>query len=256
MAGRLAGKLAVITGTGGGQGRAAALLFAQEGAVVVGGDVKADGAQETVDLVRANGGTMTSMHPLDFADPDAVRVWMDAAMDEHGRLDILYNNAAAPRFAPLMEMSIEDWHSNLRNELDLVFHVTRAAWPHLIANGGGSVISTGSIQGMSAMRPATGGFAHAAGKAGVIGMTRELAAEGGPHGIRVNAISPGLIFTEIVVEWADSMPGFGEAFVEAQLLDRKGQAEDIAHAALFLASDESAFVTGHNLVVDGGYTAV
>ena len=253
---RLAGKVAVITGTGGGQGRAAALLFAEAGAVVVGGDVKAEGAEETVELVRANGGTMTSMHPLDFADRDAVHAWLEAAVEEHGRLDILYNNAAAPKFATLTEMSADDWHFTVRNELDLVFHVTQAAWPHLIESGGGSVVTTASIQGVTCVQPTVGAFAHAACKAGVIGMTRELANEGAAHGIRVNAVSPGLIMSPGTAAWVNSMPGYLDAFIERQLVKRPGQPEDIARAALFLVSDDASFITGQNLVVDGGYTAV
>jgi meso-butanediol dehydrogenase / (S,S)-butanediol dehydrogenase / diacetyl reductase len=254
MAGRLAGKVAVITGTGGGQGRAAALLFAAEGATVVGCDLKVDGAEETVQLVRAAGGTMTSTHPLDLGDPAAVKVWIDATAGEHGGIDILYNNASSQKFASVADMSDDDWRFTVRNELDLVFYACRAAWPHLADRGSAAIINTASIQGINSMaRCAPGGFAHAATKHGVIGMTRELAGEGGPLGIRVNSVSPGFILTP-VTQWLTDVPGAIEGFIDHQFIKRTGQAEDIAKAALFLASDDASFITGENLVIDGGFT--
>ena len=256
MAKRLNGRVAAITGTGGGQGRAAALLFAAEGAVIVGCDLKAGDSDETVEMVRAAGGTMTSMHPLDLTDQGAVQRWIDQAVEQHGRLDILYNNAAGPRFAPLMDMPTDDWHYTLRNELDIIFYAVKAVWPHLIEGGGGSIVNTASIQGVLCVQPTVGAFAHAAAKGGLIAMTRELANEGSPHGIRVNAVSPGLIMSPGTAEWVNSMPGYLDAFVERQLVKRPGQPEDIARAALFLASDDAAFISGQNLIVDGGYSAV
>ena len=142
MPGRLHGKVALITGTGGGQGRAAALLFAAEGAIVVGGDLKSDSSQETVELVRAAGGAITSVHPGDFAERAEVEAWISSAVAERGRIDVLYNNASAPRFRSIADMSVEDWQSTIRNELDLIFHVTQAAWPYLIAAGGGSIVAS------------------------------------------------------------------------------------------------------------------
>ena len=254
-AGRLQGKVAVITGTGGGQGRAAALLFAREGAVVVGADVKTAGAEETVELVRAAGGTMTSTQPVDFGDRSQVDEWVARVVDEHGRIDILYNNAARAVFGSIADMPTEDWRDALRSELDVVFHVTQAVWPHMVASGGGAILNTASMQGINAIRPAGGGFAHAATKHGVIGMTRELANEGGPVGIRVNSVSPGLIITP-ATEGILNSPHIVEGFLEHQIIKRPGTPEDVARAALFLVSDDAAFITGENLVVDGGYTVV
>ncbi|MEV5354888.1 SDR family oxidoreductase [Streptomyces sp. NPDC052693] len=252
---RLQGKVAVITGTGGGQGRAAALLFAQEGAVVVGADIKTGGAEETVRLVREAGGTMTSTHPLDLTDRTAVDAWIAGAVEEHGRIDILYNNAAKAEFGSIAEMPVTTWHTALRNELDTVFHVTQAVWSHMVAAGGGAILNTASMQGINSIRSGPGGFAHAATKHGVIGMTRELANEGRPVGIRVNAVSPGLILTPATENIKD-MPGAVEGFLDHQIIKRPGTAEDIARAALFLVCDDSSFITGENLVVDGGYTVV
>ena len=250
MSARLTGKVAVITGTGGGHGRAAALLFAQEGATVVGGDLKVDGAAQTVDLVRAVGGRISSTHPLDFSDPAAVEAWVTAVAAEHHKIDILYNNAGAATFAGVSEMPPEDWRSSVQNDLDLVYVVTRAVWPHMVAGGGGAIVNTGSITGINGITPIPGAFALAATKHGVIGMTRALACEGGPHGIRVNSISPGLIRTPATEDASDLFP----TFIERQMIKRPGEPEDIAHAALFLVSDDASFITGENLVVDGGYT--
>ena len=252
--GRLAGKVALITGTAGGQGRAAALLFAAEGARVVGCDVKQAEADETVALVRAAGGEMTSMAPVDLGDSQAARAWVNAAAECFGGFDILYNNAASARFVPIAELSDEDWHYTIRNELDLVFYVVSEAWPHLLARGGGSIINTGSISGMSSLRQTPGNFAHSATKGAVIALTRELASEGGAHKIRVNSISPGMVESPATAKQLE-LPGFRQAHLDAIMLARTGRPEDIAQLALYLASDESDWVTGANIVIDGGFMA-
>ena len=197
---------------------------------------------------------MTSTHPVDLGDPVASRRWVAEAADQHGGFDILYNNAAAPKFASIADMSDEDWHFTVRNELDLIFYVCSAAWPHLIARGGGVIINTGSISGMSALPPTPGNFAHAATKGGVIAMTRELALEGGPHGIRANSISPGMVESPATAFQLEN-PRFRSDWLAAIMLDRTGRPEDVAKLALFLASDESDWITGTNVVVDGGYMA-
>ncbi|MFC7504926.1 SDR family NAD(P)-dependent oxidoreductase [Nocardioides sp. GCM10030258] len=255
MAGRLDGKVALITGTGGGQGRCAALRFAAEGAMVVGCDLKVEGAAETVELVRAAGGSMTSTAPLDLGDPVAVSSWVDEAGAKYGKIDILYNNASAPQFGSITGMTDEQWRSNIRNELDLVFYACRAAWPHLAAAETSVIINIASTHGINALRASPGGFAHAATKHAVIGMTRELANDGGPNGIRVNSISPGFILTG-VTEFLKEIPGGIEGHLDHQIIKRTGREEDVVAAALFLASDDASFITGQNIVVDGGYTIV
>lgn len=255
MAGRLEGKVALITGTGGGQGRAAALLFAKEGARVVGCDLKVDGAQETVEMVKAAGGEMVSSQPVDLGDGDQVKKWIDFAIQLYGKFDILYNNASAPKFAPIEQMTPEDWHFTIRNELDLVYWACHYAWPHLKASGNGVIINTASVAGMIGLAgEIIGNFAHAATKGGVIGLTKQLTIEGAPHNIRANIISPGVIVTPATEPLLQN-PQFKETFTNMVPLKRLGKAEEIASVALFLASDEASYITGANIVVDGGLTA-
>jgi NAD(P)-dependent dehydrogenase (short-subunit alcohol dehydrogenase family)/dienelactone hydrolase len=250
--GRLAGKVALITGTAGAQGRAAALTFAREGAKVVGCDMNVEGAARTLELVRAEGGEMTSMAPVDLSEEAQATAWVNEAAATYGGIDVLYNNAALGRIGPLAGMATASWHFTLKYELDILFFVTRAAWPHLVARGGGSIINTGSIIGSrgSDMPMA----AHGTGKAGVIGLTAHMALEGGPVGIRANCISPGLIandmFEPLLRDPNDNM----HKQIRTSPLGRVGQPEDVAPLAVFLASDESAYITGVNIPVDGGQT--
>jgi len=253
MSGRLNGKVALITGTSGGQGRAAALLFAQEGAKIIGSDLKVEGNQETVRMVQEFGGEMISIEPLDLGDATQVHQLLNLVEKTYGRLDILYNNAGAARFALVTEMPWEDWEFTIRNELHLIFLMVKAAVPLMIKSGGGSIINTASIAGMRAL-PGLGNFAHAATKGGILGLTRQLAFELAPHRIRANAIAPGLIETP-ATEFLLKDPEAREGMLKKVLLQRFGQPEDIAKAALFLASDDSSYITGIELVVDGGWSA-
>lgn len=253
--GRLDGKVALITGTGGGIGRAAALLFAEEGATVVGCDLDPARADETVEQVRAAGGAMSSSAPVDLTGEAAVGTWIDEAASAHGGVDVLYNNAGLTSFAPLERVTYDDWSFTIRNELDLVFLACKHAWPHLRARGGGSVVNVGSTAGL------TGSLtldrtAHTASKGAVIALTRQLAAEGARHGIRVNAVSPGMTVTPQTQHLFDD-PSHPISRVASHIpLGRPGRPEDVARCALFLASDEAAYVTGANLVVDGGWSTV
>jgi meso-butanediol dehydrogenase / (S,S)-butanediol dehydrogenase / diacetyl reductase len=246
MGGRLAGKVALITGTGSGQGRAAALLFAREGAKIAGCDVQVGDQDQTVRLVRAAGGEMYSAAPVDLGDPGQAAAWVDGAAAHFGRVDVLYNNAGATRIGPFETVSLQDWRFSMRNEVDLLYFVTRAVWPHMIAGGGGSIINTASI--LSGRVSAAPLSVHGVTKGAVASFAPHLAVEGGPHGIRVNTLSPGLIRTAATDRYLSAVDGQ----VRASPLGRVGVADDIAPAALFLACDESRYITGINLVVDGG----
>ena len=233
VAGRLDGKVVAISGTGGGQGRAAALLFARAGAIVVGCDRNADAIAETRQLAKREGVELQLSVVPDLTDPGAATQWIEDAVNRNGRLDVLYNNAASVHFAPIESLTPELWTQTLRGELDIVFMPTRAAWRHL-AREGGSIINSASLSGMRALEN-IGATAHAASKGGVIAMTRQLALEGAPFGIRANSISPGPIATPATQQALDTDPEFKRHFEGWPLLARGGEADDVAYTALFLA---------------------
>jgi NAD(P)-dependent dehydrogenase (short-subunit alcohol dehydrogenase family) len=248
--GRLAGKAALITGIGGGMGREAALRFAAEGARVVGCDLNPETLEETVALVRAHGGEITGHGGIDLSDPDAAASWIADAAAAYDGIDILYNNAGIQRFAPIDELAVADWELNVRGELSIVFYAVRAAWAHL-KKGGGVIVNIGSIAGTRGVEFMPQNV-HGAAKAGVINLTQQLAVEGGPHGIRAVCISPGFIETPATRFLVDDPPPAMKATWDRIPLRRTGVPSDIVNAAVFLASDEATWITGVNLVVDGG----
>ena len=251
---RLDGKVAVITGTGSGQGRCAASFFAAAGARVVGCDLNPDGAAEALDRVLADGGEMVSIHPCDVSERADARELIRTAVATYGGIDVLYNNAAYAFFGSFPELTYEQWSGTLRGELDVIFHPTQEAWPHLAASGRASIINTASIAGLAGWGITPAQAPHAAGKGGVQSLTRQLAAEGRHHGIRANSISPGFIETPILAPFLSDKT-WVDRLLANQLVQRPGRPEDVAYTALFLASDESGFITGTDIVVDGGMTS-
>src|SRR5713101_7233762 len=249
MPGRLSGKACVITGTGGSMGRETALVFAREGASVVGCDVAVEAAEATVEMVRGAGGEMVSMHPCRLTETSDCRTLIELTISTYGRVDVLFNLAGVAYFNWLEDVTDEEWDRARRDEVDLIFYLTRAAWPHLKASSG-VVLNMASLNASLSFKILPS-LAHTTNKAGIIGMTRQLAMEGREHGIRANSISPGLIESNATrdqlndPEWADYMLG-------KTLLGRLGRPEEVANVALFLASEESSYVTGIDIVVDGG----
>ena len=253
--GGLDGKVALISGTGRGMGRAAALEFAARGARVFGCDLDERSGAETVELVREAGGTMAATAPVDLAGPEGARAWVAAAVAEFGGVDVLYNNASALRHGPFATMPDEDWYFTIRNELHLVWHSTRAAWPELIRRGGGSVINVASIAARLGVR-FVGQLPHGAAKGGVVSMTKHLCVIGGEHNIRANVILPGLIYTPETARFIDDPDGPLPDILKGIPLGRYGRAEEVARLAAFLAGDDAPFITGAEIVIDGGDSSV
>jgi meso-butanediol dehydrogenase/(S,S)-butanediol dehydrogenase/diacetyl reductase len=259
MKGQLDGKVAVITGTGRGMGRTVALRYAREGAKIIGCDLNENDAAETVELVRQAGGEMEALYPLDLSVEENAHRLAEFAAKTYGRIDILYNNAAAFRIGTIEDLSLEDWNFTQKNVLTIPFLVTKHVIPHMRKAGAGSVIFVGSVSGIqSAGYPGNLSFvmAYAVAKAGLLRMSVVLANELSELGIRVNSITPGTVETE------GGLAFFGEPGTELRrvseqglLIPRLGKPEDIANAAVYLASEQAAWVTGHNLVVDGGFVA-
>lgn len=255
MGDRLKGKVAVVTGAGGlGIGQGCALVMAREGADVVVCDCDESALRETVDKIETEGLSCAG-YRADLTDPGANEALMAFAVEQFGGLDILVNAAAFVEFAPVDQMDYErQWRRTLQGELDLVFLGCRAAWPHMVTRGGGSIVNLASANAYVSL-PGAGAVAHCATKGGVLAMTRQLASEGAPHHIRANTISPALIVTKHTKGRIDNEPGFEEMVIKSIMLDRLGTPEDIGYCATYLASDESSWVTGADIRVDGGATA-
>ena len=248
---RLQGKVALVTGLGAGIGQGCAMMFARHGARVMSCDLDASKAEATLSVGRAAGLAIESLHPCDLTQPADVQRLVDETVRRYGGLDILVNAAAWGAFKPIAEMDFErDWRATLRGELDVVFLACKAAWPHLIARGGGSIINFASANAHTTLTGSPA-LAHCAGKGGVLAMTRQLAAEGGPHRIRANTISPGLVVTDATRPVLE-LPGFLDNVLAKSMLKTVGQPEDIAWLAVYLAADESRWVTAADFNIDGG----
>src|ERR1700690_1728445 len=250
---RVAGKVALVTGLGSGIGRGCSLMFARHGAKVMSCDIDQRGAEEGLELARREGLAVESIQPCDLTRPADARRVVDATIARFGGIDILVNAAAWGAFAPIEQMDFVDgWRKTLAGELDVVFLLCQAAWPHLVARGGGSIINFASANAHVTL-PGSAAIAHCAGKGGVLAMTRQLAAEGAPHQIRANTISSALVVTGATRSVLEQ-PEFLKNVMAKSMLKRLGQPEDIAWWAVYLASDESPWVTAADFCIDGGAT--
>jgi NAD(P)-dependent dehydrogenase (short-subunit alcohol dehydrogenase family) len=249
---RLAGKTCIVTGSGGSIGRATCLRFATEGANVVGCDIAAASAEETLQLVTAAGGTMISVHPADLVDKAVCDSVVAAAVERFGGVDVLFNNGAMAYFAWIEEMSDETWYKTINQELDLVFLMTRAVWPEL-KKSQGAVVNVASLSAWAGIELLPG-LAHSAAKGGVLSMTRQLAMEGRKHGIRANSVSPGTIETN-QTRFILEDPEWSRIQLGRAMINRMGQPEEVASVVAFLASTDASYVTGADIAVDGGVRA-
>jgi NAD(P)-dependent dehydrogenase (short-subunit alcohol dehydrogenase family) len=240
--GMVDGHRAVVTGGGSGIGRATCRRLAAEGARVA--VLDRDGPSAATVAAEVGGVSLE----VDVVDATAVAAAVDRAADELGGLSIVFANAGVGTMASIGEMTASEWQRIIDVDLTGVFHTVRAALPHLVAGGDGRVVTTASISGV---RPAEGEAAYAAAKAGVAAFTASLALEYAPT-IRANAVSPGMIATSLTGPLLDNFPEIVDRMIAKTPAGRIGEPEDIADVVVFLCSDQARFITGQNLVVDGG----
>jgi NAD(P)-dependent dehydrogenase (short-subunit alcohol dehydrogenase family) len=250
MGTRLVDKVAIVTGSTSGIGRASAQLFALEGAHVVVNGFPREAGEHVVQEIKAQGGDASYCH-ADVRRSEDLKQLIQFAVDTYGRLDILMNNAFAGRSAPVVEQEEDDWDDVFAASVKAAYLASKYALPSMIAADGGSIINTASVHGLL---PGRGDAAYASAKAALINLTRQMVVDYGKYGVRVNSLCPGRILIEGAATW---LAGNADDVRRQKLiypLGRPGTMREVAMAALFLASDESSFVTGHALVVDGGLT--
>ncbi|MFC4304312.1 SDR family NAD(P)-dependent oxidoreductase [Cohnella boryungensis] len=249
---RLANKVSLITGSGSGIGRSAALLFASEGATVIVNDLSEESGLETVRLIQQAGGEAFYIN-ADVADPNSVAEMTEIAIGKYGRIDVLFNNAGISGVGAIHEIEPESWDRVIRVNLKGVFLPCRSVLPHMMERRSGCIINMSScIAEIGLARRAS----YAATKGAVLALTKSMQVDYAPYNIRVNALLPGTIMTPFVEKYLSESYEDPEIAIAAiktrQLSGELGRPEDVARAALFLASDESSFMLGSPLYIDGG----
>ncbi len=250
MAGRLAGKAAIVTGAGSsgpgvGNGKAASILFAREGASVLLVDRELERAQETQAAIEAEGGVASSF-AADVTSAADCEAMVRAAVERYGRLDVLHNNVGISTRADVLEVTEEQWDHIMAVNVKSIVLASKYAIPEMVRNGGGSIITVSSIAGLRA----NSSTPYTTSKAAVVGLTQSMAGDHGPDGVRVNCIAPGLVYTPMVAPRMDD--DLRQVRKNAAPLRTEGTAWDVAWAAVFLASDEARWITGVVLPVDAG----
>ncbi len=251
---RLVGRVAFVTGAGGGIGRETAIRYAAEGAAVAAVDVRADTAQETADKIIANGGKAIAVI-ADLTVGEQVDRAIATTVDELGGLDVVANIAGIDIFGSAVDLGEDDWDREMDINLKSMYLVSKAAWPHLRARGGGAIVNTGSVAALRAIADNAG---YCVSKAAVLMLTKCLALSGAEENIRVNSICPGFTATEMIEGYfssQDDPEGARAAARGLHPMGRFGHPSDIADGFVYLASDEAKWVTGSNLVIDGGLTS-
>jgi NAD(P)-dependent dehydrogenase (short-subunit alcohol dehydrogenase family) len=252
MAYNLSDKTAIVTGAASGIGKKTAERFAREGANVVVADVVAEEGQNAVNEIESAGGTATFVE-TDVSDPADVEVMVQTAVETYGSVDIAVNNAGIEgEDAPLAELTVDDWNQVIDINLKGVWLCMKHELQEIVENGGGAIVNTSSIAGLVA----AGGPPYVASKHGVLGLTKVAATQYAQDDVRVNAVCPGVIDTEMVQRAAEEDPESIEQFVQMQPLGRMGTPEEIANTIVWLCSDEASFITGNAYPVDGGYMAL
>lgn len=247
-------RVAVITGAGSGIGQAMALQFAREGAHILAADVNEEAARATAERVVAEGGACEAMR-VDVIQPDQVQAMIERAREVYGRIDILCNNAGIGSTTDVIDCEPDDWDRVMTVNVKSVYLGCKYVLPHMIAQGGGVIVNTASVAGMVGIVKRA---SYSASKGAVIALTRQVAIDFVEHGIRVNCVCPGTVDSPWVGRLLGEAPdpvAARQALVARQPMGRLGTPEEVAAAALYLASDDAAFITGTGLVIDGGLTA-
>jgi pyridoxal 4-dehydrogenase len=243
----LAGQVALVTGAARGLGYAAARRLAADGAKVALLDREGDALEAAVETL-AGEGLEVLPHTVDVTDEEGVRAAVAAVLETEGRIDVLVNNAGIYPHRPFEDLTFAEWRHVLAVNLDGIFLCTRAVYPAMRERGYGRIVNVSSATFFIGY---PGLSAYVASKGGIIGFTRALASEAGPHGITVNAVTPGLIATEGVLGGEEA--GLFDEIVPEQALPRRGEPEDIAECIAYLAGPEAGFITGQTINVDGGH---